>query len=481
VPVQLLRQRVGDVFAALRGVVTLKRGGGDSTREADDAVVASLIAARAVLRDMRVEEDRLLRIRAEADRTGIHRLQWIAGVIGTIALALLAAVFWLFLRDVRHQGAVADALRQTTMDLREQVGDRTADLRDVNARLRSIIDSAVDGIIVIDAAGRIESVNKSAERLFGYSSDEVIGRNVKMLMPSPYHEEHDGYISRYLDTGIKRIIGLGRQVSGLRRDGTTFPLQLSVGEHVVDGERKFTGILHDLSVRVQMEEQLREQETLVRLGEMAAVLAHEVKNPLAGIRGAIQVVGSRLPKDSRDAAVVHDIVSRIDGLNELMKDLLLFARPPQVRRAAVELGPLISATAELLARDPAFEQLRIHVTGAGPIVEGDPELLKIVFVNLMINAAQAMKNRGTIEVALRTSGERCEVVFSDHGPGIPSEVREKIFQPFFTTKARGTGLGLPTARRLIEAHGGTIAILCPPGGGTRVTIQLPARAEAMSV
>jgi PAS domain S-box-containing protein len=478
--VPLLRQRVGDVFAALRAVVRSKQNGGDTAREAADTVAASLSAARAVLRDMRIEEDRLLRIRAEADRTGIHRLQWIAGVIGTIALALLAAVFWLFLRDVRHHGAVADALRQTTHNLREQVGDRTADLRAANARLRSIIDSAVDGIIVIDADGRIESFNQSAERLFGYSSAEVIGRNVKMLMPSPYHEEHDGYLSRYLETGARQIIGLGRQVSGLRRDGTSFPLQLSVGEHVVNGERKFTGILHDLSVRVQMEEQLREQETLVRLGEMAAVLAHEVKNPLAGIRGAIQVVGSRLPKDSRDAAVVHDIVSRIDGLNELMKDLLLFARPPQVRRAAVELGPLISTTADLLGRDPAFEHLHIHVTGGGPTVDGDPELLKIVFVNLMINAAHAMKNRGAIEISLRTFGDRCEVVCSDHGPGIPPDVREKIFQPFFTTKARGTGLGLPTARRLIEAHDGTISIVCPPEGGTRVTIQLPARTEAMS-
>src|SRR5205814_8392455 len=139
---------------------------------------------------------------------------------------------------------------------------------------------------------------------------------------------------------------------GLRRDGTTFPLRLSVGELNVNGERKFTGIVADLSARVRMEEQLREQTSLARLGEMAAVIAHEVKNPLAGIRGAIQVIGGRLPQDGKDAAMVKEIVARIDALNDLMKDLLLFARPPQPRPASVEVGTLVATTADLLSADP---------------------------------------------------------------------------------------------------------------------------------
>src|SRR5947208_1008621 len=196
---------------------------------------------------------------------------------------------------------------------------------------RSIVESAVDGIVVIDAKGRIEAFNPAAERLFGYSEAEVIGQNVNVLMPSPYREEHDAYLSQYLTTGEKRIIGIGREVTGLHRAGTRFPVHLSVGEMAVNGERKFTGILHDLSARIRMEEQIREQTALARLGEMAAVIAHEVKNPLAGIRGAIQVIGGRLPKESRDAAVAKEIVNRIDALNELIKDLLLFARPPQPR------------------------------------------------------------------------------------------------------------------------------------------------------
>ena len=210
-------------------------------------------------------------------------------------------------------------------------------LRTSEARWRSIVESAVDAIVVIDARGRIEAFNPAAERLFGYGEREVVGRNVSMLMPSPYHEEHDGYLARYLETGVQRIIGIGREVTGLRRDGTTFPLHLSVGEMTIGGERKFTGIIHDLSARVRIEEQLREHTALARLGEMAAVIAHEVKNPLAGVRGAIQVIGTRLPKEGKDAAIVKEIVTRIDALDR--PD----AGSPPVRAAS---------TAETRARGP---------------------------------------------------------------------------------------------------------------------------------
>jgi PAS domain S-box-containing protein len=349
-------------------------------------------------------------------------------------------------------------------------------LRASEARWRSIIESAVDGIVVIDAHGRIEAFNHGAERLFGYAEDEMIGRNVSMLMPSPYREEHDIYLARYLATGVKKIIGIGRDVTALRRDGTTFPAHLSVGEVTVNGERKFTGILHDMTQRVQIEAQLREQTSLARIGEMAAVIAHEVKNPLAGVRGAIQVIGSRLPAGSRDAAMIQEIVARIDALNELMKDLLLFARPPQPVPALVDLAALVSTTAELLASDPELTDVAVTVDGTVPPISADGALLKIVFMNLLVNSAHAMHGRGTIRVSLTAAEHTCRIVFADEGPGIPPELREKIFTPFFTTKSRGSGLGLPTAKRLIDAHGGQIAVSCPPSGGTTVTIDLPARA-----
>jgi two-component system sensor kinase FixL len=346
-------------------------------------------------------------------------------------------------------------------------------LRASEERWRSVIESAVDAIIVIDSRGVVEAFNPAAERLFGYTEAGVVGLNVSALMPSPYREEHDGYLSRYLETGDARIIGIGREVTGRRADGSLFPLHLSVGEMVLGGARKFTGILHDLSSRVRMEEQLREQAALVRLGEMAAVIAHEVKNPLAGIRGAVQVIGGRLPPESREAAVVGEILSRIDTLNGLIQDLLLFARPPRPRPAPVDVSPLVINTAELLSADPALSGVRVEVEGSAPPLAADAELLKIVFLNLLVNGAHAMRGEGRIQVSIGVANGRCRVAFTDAGPGIPPEIREKIFTPFFTTKSRGTGLGLSTAKRLVEAHQGSLHIDCPAGGGTTVTVQLP--------
>jgi PAS domain S-box-containing protein len=341
------------------------------------------------------------------------------------------------------------------------------------ARWRAIIDSAVDGILMIDAHGRIEAFNQAAERLFGYTMDEVLGRNVDALMPSPYREEHDTYLSRYLATGRARIIGIGREVQGRRKDGTTFPLHLSVGELTIDGERKFTGILHDLSSRVQLERQLREQESLAHLGEMAAVIAHEIKNPLAGIRGAMQVFGGRMAREGADTLIVNEIVARIDALDQMVKDLLLFARPPTPKPTPIDLVPLVRTTASLLSTDPALRHVEIEVEGTAPPVPADPDMMRVVFQNLLINSAHAMQGKGRIRVAVEPADSICQIAFVDAGPGIPPDVRDKIFTPFFTTKTRGSGLGLPTVKRLIEAHNGQIAIHCPPGGGTTVMIRLP--------
>jgi two-component system sensor kinase FixL len=370
--------------------------------------------------------------------------------------------------DTGQVVGAASVARDLTPQKEAESARRASDLR-----WRSIVESAVDGIVVIDARGRIESFNPAAERLFGYSGSEVVGRNVSMLMPSPYREGHDGYLARYLREGAARIIGIGREVTGLRRDGTVFPLHLSVGEISGEGERRFTGILHDLTARVRLEEQIREQAALARLGEMAAVIAHEVKNPLAGVRGAIQVIGGRLPKDGQDAAIVREIIARIDALSDMMGDLLLFARPPQPRLAPVDVRYLVANTVDLLNSDPALKQVRIEVEGVSPPMAGDAELLKIVFLNLLVNGAHAMQGRGRITVSMKADDGACQIAFADSGPGIPAEIRDKLFTPFFTTKARGTGLGLPTAKRLIEAHSGTIRIDCPQSGGTTVTIRLP--------
>jgi PAS domain S-box-containing protein len=353
--------------------------------------------------------------------------------------------------------------------------DRPADAAQLaEARWRAVINSAVDGIIVIDARGRIESFNAAAERMFGYAEHEVIGRNVSVLMPEPHRSQHDGYIDHYLGTGERRIIGIGRSVNGLRRDGGAFPVHLSVGEFVVDGESHFTGILHDLSKRAELEERLRETTALARLGEMAAVIAHEVKNPLAAVRGAVQVIGSRLTGQSNDAAIVREIIARLDALNDLIQDLLVFARPPAPKPVRLDLRGLIDSVITLLKRDPAFHSLEIAVSGEAPPALADPSLLTIAVQNLLINAAQAQQGRGDIRVALSLHSSSDRIEIADSGPGIPPEIRSALFRPFKTTKARGTGLGMATAKRLIESQGGAIDVQCPAGGGTIVTLLIPA-------
>jgi two-component system, LuxR family, sensor kinase FixL len=345
-------------------------------------------------------------------------------------------------------------------------------LRKSEERLRSIVESAVDAIIVIDERGLIQAFNPSAERLFGYHVSDVLGRNVNILMPSPDRERHDGYLRHYLTTGEQKIIGIGREVTARRKDGTTFPVHLSVGEMRSEGKRSFTGILHDLSDRVVLEQRLAEQKSLAKLGEMAAVVAHEVKNPIAGIRGALQVITSRMPADQRDRAVLLDIITRLDALNRIVQDMLMFARPRALRNEPLSLGALMRDTASMIERDPTMTSLEITVAGSADI-SGDREMLQIVFQNILMNAAQAMEGKGHIEVTITQLDRRCRVAVADRGPGMAEDVRERAFDAFFTTKHRGTGLGLPIARRVVEAHEGTIQIDVPPEGGTTISVELP--------
>src|SRR5689334_13434715 len=220
--------------------------------------------------------------------------------------------------------------------------------------------------------------------MLGYREHEVIGQNVSMLMPEPYRSHHDGYLDHHLKTGERKIIGVGRAVNAMRRDGQVFPVHLSVGEFAIDGEMHFTGILHDLSRRTELEERLREATALARLGEMAAVIAHEVKNPLAAVRGAVQVIGSRLGGQSNDAAIVKEIIVRLDALNDLIQDLLVFARPPAPKLGKVGVRGLVESVSTLLKRDPAFHSLDVRIDGDPAPAMADASLLTIAIQNLLI-------------------------------------------------------------------------------------------------
>jgi two-component system sensor kinase FixL len=349
-------------------------------------------------------------------------------------------------------------------------------MRRSEARWRAIIESAVDAIIMINRHGGIESFNPAAERMFGYRSEELIGRNVTVLMPEPYASEHDHYLRRYQMTGERRIIGIGREVTARRKDGTVFPAHLSVGELELDGEVKFTGIVRDQTDRMSLEVKLRDEAGLVRIGELAAVLAHEVKNPLAAVSGAIQMLSEHLASEE-DQEIVHEVLRRLDGLGSLMTDLLLYARPPRPRMTEVNLTEMLHALVSFLGADPAWQEVIVDIHGQNGSVTGDPELLKVVFQNLLLNAAQAMNGQGFIQIRLQDASGSVLVDVVDTGPGIPAEAREKLFTPFFTTKVRGTGLGLATVRRIVEAHAGHVEILSSGRDGTTIRVTLPSAAR----
>jgi PAS domain S-box-containing protein len=346
-------------------------------------------------------------------------------------------------------------------------------LEETQALHQAVVETIVDGIVVIDAVGIMAWSNVSAQRMFGYRADELEGRNVSMLMPPHESGEHDGYLRHYLATGTRRIIGIGREVRGRRKDGSEFPLYLAVGETSVNGERKFTGILRDLSETKRLEQLLQERQTLARIGELASVVAHEVRNPLAAIRGVVEVIQTRFPAESSDRKVLGDLLTRVDSLDHLVGDLLVYARPaPPVFRRASLLG-LVRDTVALVANDPAATPMRFEVSGEDVELWLDTAQMGRAVLNLMTNAAQAMRYQGVVRVTGHPIGDRYRLRVLDEGPGMPDDVRARCLEPFFTTKTRGTGLGLPIAKRVVDEHGGHFGIASIAGAGTEVTIDLP--------
>lgn len=377
----------------------------------------------------------------------------------------------LTLSPIRNrQGAVVGA----SAIGRDVTGERQAAraLRHSEARWRGVVETAPDGIVMIDARGVIELFNPAAEKLFGRAASAAVGRNVSMLMPETYAHRHDDYLAQYARTGERRIIGIGREVECERADGTTFPAHLSIAEISLDGEPKFVGILRDLTEHHRLQERLRGEAGLVRLGELAAVLAHEVRNPLAAVSGAIQMLRDQLPQQD-DREIIDEVVRRLDTLNLMMNDLLMYARPPRPQVVRFDLADLLDDVMRLLSADPAWQHVTI-VRAPSPAIEvsADPELLKMAIQNLMMNAMQAMGGRGTIRVDVSDAAGLALIDVSDSGSGIPPEVLERLFTPFFTTKARGTGLGLATSRRIAESHGGDVKVLRTGEAGTTIRLSV---------
>jgi PAS domain S-box-containing protein len=336
--------------------------------------------------------------------------------------------------------------------------------------------SALDHAAIVattDVTGTITYVNDKFVEISGYSREELIGQDHRII--------NSGLHPKQFMQTLWRTIAQGRvwhgEIRNRAKDGhfywvdtTIIPFLDSRGK-----PHQYIAIRADVTARKQAEEQLRQQAALARVGQMAAVVAHEVRNPLAGIKGAMQILISRRTADDRELPVMRDIVGRIDALSELINDLMVFARPRPPKLTVVELRPLVLDAISMVRRDPIAESVQITVVGEDLSVTADSEMVRATVLNLLLNSAQAMAGRGRIDVRLARRGDRAAIEVSDTGPGIPTELREQVFEPFFTTKARGGGLGLPIARRTAELHGGSLALEVPAAGGTIVTLTIPVR------
>jgi len=340
------------------------------------------------------------------------------------------------------------------------------DLADTNFALNQAAIVATTNV-----RGEITFVNDKFVEISKYSREELLGQDHRII--------NSGYHSKEFIRDLWHTIASGRiwrgELRNRAKDGSIYWVDTTIVPFRDQRQKpyQYMAIRYEITDRKRSEDKLREQAALARLGEMAAVVAHEVKNPLAAIKGALQIIGGRMPEGSRDRAIVGDVVTRVDSLNDIVQDLLVFARPREPQLAPVALGDLLENTSGLLRRDPAYANLSTELTGSNPVVQADVEQLRTVFLNLLLNAAQATGAHGRIRISISADDLAATVAVGDDGPGIPAEVRARIFEPFFTTKHRGTGLGLPTALRVVERHRGTLDVECPPSGGTVVTVTLP--------
>ncbi len=357
-------------------------------------------------------------------------------------------------------------------------------LEAAEARLRSIMQTVPDAMIIIDDKGCIESLSATAERLFGYEQGEIAGRSINVLMPTPYREQHDAYMRRYLTTGERRIIGIGRIVVGQRKDGSTFPMHLTVGE-LRSGERHhFTGFIRDLTDQQLTESRLKELQSEVThmsrytaLGEMASTLAHEINQPLTAISNYLKGSQRMLQRmEGEDAAVLRDAVSKAADqalrAGHIIRRLREFVSRGESERRIESLPKLIE-DASTLALVGARENAVAVVFRLDPqanLVLADRIQIQQVLVNLIRNAIEAMIEVETprrLEIATAMDSDRLvEVTVADSGAGLAEEVARNLFQPFMTTKRKGMGLGLSICRTIVEAHGGRIWADARPGGGT---------------
>jgi two-component system sensor kinase FixL len=452
-----------------------------------DSLDPLMVSLRSALQTRQVQHMVPGLFRAVTD-TPAARQQRLLEIVNAPVFAPDGAPRWIIHR-VREGQLASQALRGTD-------GSLEGALLAAEARLRSILRTVPDAMIVIDEQGRIESLSSTAERLFGYTTDEVVGRNISIFMPSPYREQHDAYMGRYLTTGERHIIGIGRVVSGQRKDGTVFPMHLTVGELRSAEGHFFTGFIRDLTDQQITETRLKELQSEVThmsrftaLGEMASTLAHEINQPLTAISNYLKGCQRLLQRmQGEQSAVLGDALGKAADqalrAGSIIRRLREFVARGESERRIENLPKLIedaSTLALIGARESGIE-VSFRLDPAVDLVLADRIQIQQVVVNLIRNAIDDMTehpvNVRRIDIAAITQPDNMvEVSVADTGGGIAPEIAGQLFQPFVTTKRKGMGLGLSICRTIIEAHGGKIWVEAGPGGGTAFRFTLRAARE----
>lgn len=384
-------------------------------------------------------------------------------------------------------GAWAGGRRERAMRRSERLLN---DLQAREAHLASILETVPEAMIVIDERGTIRTFSTRAEALFGFASEEVVGRNINTLMPQPYRDQHDAFLERYLRTGERRIIGVGRVVVGERKDGSTFPLELSVGEMRSGEDRFFTGFIRDLTERQQHEQRLQDLQSelvhvsrLTALGEMSSALAHEVNQPLAAISNYLSGV-QRALRDHPDAVSqkvldgVSKAVEQSRRAGEIIRRLRAFVSRGETHQRAESLAKLVeeASALALVGAQPLGVRVLYDLDRDCDLVRVDKVQLQQVLLNLIRNAVEAMAQSETRVLTLSsapTGDGAVEIRVSDTGSGIAEEIGARLFQPFVTNKPEGMGVGLSVCRTIIEAQGGRIWAEPNSGGGTVFHLTVP--------
>jgi len=366
---------------------------------------------------------------------------------------------------------------------RQRVALMARDALAREAHLQSILDTVPEAMIVIDERGIMQSFSTAAERLFGYRAVDAIGQNVKNLMPAPYRESHDGYLQRYKNTGERRIIGIGRVVVGQRKDGSTFPMELAVGEMKSGAQRFFTGFIRDLTERQQTEARLQELQSelvhisrLTAMGEMASTLAHELNQPLSainnylkGTRRLLESETGERPNMIRDA--LDKAAEQASRAGQIIRRLRDFVSRGETERRVEHITKLVEEASALALVGVKDRGIRVtfQFDPSVELVLADRVQIQQVLLNLIRNAMDAMEATHTRDLAISVmlaDNNLVRVSVADTGSGIEPEVAEQLFQPFITTKRHGMGVGLSISRTIVEAHGGRIWVESNPAGGT---------------